>query len=62
MEIVQFVFYFFLHFLRVGNTSHAVEKLFAVDAHMLLYMIIKVIKLIIKSVHFVELQNLLKRR
>jgi len=43
---------------RGGNIKHAAEKLYAVDVFMHLFMITKGIKLIIKSVLFVELRLL----
>jgi len=54
-KIAQFVSYECLHLTRVVHTSHAVGKLYVVDAFMHLFMITKAIKLIIKSVHFAEL-------
>ena len=58
MEIVQFVSYVFLYFIRDGNIMHAVEKQYVVDVIMRLFMITEAIKLILSnktSVHFAEL-------
>ena len=47
-----YVSYGYRHLKRDVDTRHAAEKLYVVDAVMHLYMITRVIKLIIKSVHF----------
>lgn len=62
MKIAQFVSSAYLHYVRVLSISPVVEKLYAVDVFMHLSMITKAIKLIIRSVHFVELQILLQTR
>ena len=56
LEDCPTVFYDCRHLVRGRDIKHVVEKLYAADVFMHLYMTTKAIKLIIKSVPFVELQ------